>query len=94
MALERKPTVSAVKRKITLSIGVNDAQELPKLGRHLNAFFREVDDNHGTFDIDIELIVNWPESLARGASGPIPFMVFATGGNGGGGDLGEPIEED
>jgi hypothetical protein len=44
-------------RRIALGVNVKDAKELPQVGRYLSRFIKEIDGDHGPFNLTVELIV-------------------------------------
>ncbi|MGF9711675.1 hypothetical protein [Paenibacillus naphthalenovorans] len=57
-----------ISRALTIGINVNDARKLPQAGRHLAAFLKSVDHDHGPFDINVVVSV---EPTVTSAIGPV-----------------------
>lgn len=58
------------RRSLTVGINVGDVRRLPQVGRHLAAFLKTVDHDHGPFDINLAVSV---EPTVAGAIGPVEF---------------------
>lgn len=52
-AQQRPPVV----RSMTIGINVADASSLPKVGREITKFIGSIDNDHGTFDITLDVNV-------------------------------------
>jgi hypothetical protein len=57
-----------IKRNLSIGVNVKEAGNLPKVGRHLAAFLKTVDHDHGPFDVNIAVSV---EPTDASAIGPI-----------------------
>ncbi|NOU98441.1 hypothetical protein [Paenibacillus planticolens] len=58
--------MSVNKRSLSLGINVKDVRNLPKVGRHISAFLKSVDHDHGPFDVNIAASVEPTEAAAIG----------------------------
>jgi hypothetical protein len=79
---ERNPTQGQAQfnrqsiRRLSLGINVKQPKDLRSAGRYLNGFLKEIDHEHGPFDIEIGLSVNGNPPQASPPDEPKYEIVF------------------